>query len=169
MMSAVYGEGYELMRKILIAAGLLLALCTTAFAQSNSPVILPSGCGTGNFASGEGYLTIDSAGRLCNSSITGGGVTPSAPSGALTLTTGGTAQNLFSAGEVVHGCTIQNPASATEPISVNFFTASSSATAGGTTSISVPAGSSIPCGVGLTTAVSWVAATTGHAINAVKF
>jgi hypothetical protein len=60
--------------------------------------------------------------------------TPSAPSGSLTLTTGGTVQQLFSAGEVVHGCTIQNPPNATESISVNFFTTAISALSGGVTS-----------------------------------
>jgi len=100
-----------------------------------------------------------------------GDATPGKPSGSLTLVTGGTAQVLFTAGEAVSGCTIQNPPNATEPISVNFGaeTAASAAT-GGTTSVSLAPGVSIGCGDRkITTAITWVAATTGHAINAWKF
>lgn len=95
-------------------------------------------------------------------------LTPSAPSGALTLATGGSAQQLFSAGEVVHNCVIQNPPNATEAISVNFYTTATAAASGGTTSVLVGVGSVVSCG-GLTTAVSWTATTTGHAINAWKY
>jgi hypothetical protein len=97
-----------------------------------------------------------------------GSITPVAPSGSLTLTSGGTSQTLFTAGEVAHGCTIQNPSTATEAIFVDFTGAAAVTTSGGT-SIQVPIGSSIPCGAGITTAVKWIAATTSHAINAVKF
>ena len=93
--------------------------------------------------------------------------TPSAPSGALTLATGGTAQNLFSAAEVVHGCVITNPSTATETIWVNFYT--TAVGAAGNTSTPLTAGQSVGCPGGLTTAVSWIGATTGHAINAYKF
>lgn len=55
------------MRKLifLIIALASLALSTQAPAQSNNPVILPLGCGTGNFPQGTGYLTVDAAGQLC--------------------------------------------------------------------------------------------------------
>lgn len=51
-----------------------------ARAQSNSVVILPGGCGTGNFPNNSGYLTIDSTGHLCDSGGGGGGSTPGAGS-----------------------------------------------------------------------------------------
>lgn len=92
--------------------------------------------------------------------------TPSAPSGALTLTSGGTAQTLFNAGEITNGCTIQNPSTATEKMHVNLFTTAVNTDGG--TSIELGIGASMACGP-LTTAVSWIAATTGHAINAIKW
>lgn len=91
-----------------------------------------------------------------------------APSGALTLATGGVSQQLFAANEVVHGCTIQNPSTATEAIWVN-FTGAAAVGAAGTTSIQVPAGQTIPCGLGMASSVNWIAATTSHTINAVRF
>jgi hypothetical protein len=97
-----------------------------------------------------------------------GQYTPVAPSGALTLATGGTAQNLFAAGEVVHGCTIVNPSTATEAIWVD-FTGAAAVAAAGHTSVQLAIGTPIPCGVGLSTSVSWIAATTGHAISASRW
>jgi hypothetical protein len=156
------------MRRILIAVGLWLAFCASAFAQS-AIVVLPGGCGTGAFANASGYFTMDSTGHLCISGVTSGGsITPTAPSGSLTLTAGGTSQQLFAANEVVHGCTIQNPSTATEAIFVDFTGAAAVQTAGGT-SIQVPAGASIPCGAGIAKSVNWIAATISHQINAVKF
>lgn len=93
--------------------------------------------------------------------------TPTAPSQSLTLAAGGTAQNLFAAGEVFRGCAITNPQTATEPIWVNFYT--TAVAAANTTSIPLVAGQSIGCPGGLTTAVSWIAATTGHQINAYRW
>jgi hypothetical protein len=94
-------------------------------------------------------------------------ITPTAPSGALTLVTGGTAQNLFGAHEVSRGCTITNPSTATETAWVNFYTTAVGAE--GNTSIPLPPGVSIGCGGPIATAVSWVAATTGHKINASRW
>ena len=93
--------------------------------------------------------------------------TMKAPSGSLTLATGGTSQMLFQTAEVFSGCTITNPATAIEPIWVNFFTTAQGLE--GTTSIPVPVGSSIPCGDRITGPISWIAATTGHKINAIGF
>lgn len=100
-------------------------------------------------------------------------LTPSAPSGSMTLTTGGTAQNIFATNEIVHGCLISNPLSATdqgisvaENIYVSFITTAVSGGAVATTPL-YP-GQSLPCPGGLTTAISWIAATTGHKINAWK-
>lgn len=50
----------------LLAAIVAAFLCAPAFAQS--PVQLPSGCGTGSLNTGIGYMTVDPAGRLCDSS-----------------------------------------------------------------------------------------------------
>lgn len=94
-------------------------------------------------------------------------ITPTVPSQSLTLTTGGTAQNLFTAYEVARGCTITNPSTATETIWVNFFTTAVGAE--GNTSIPLVPGQSIGCAGPMTTAVSWIAATTGHKINALRW
>lgn len=59
------------MRKILAAwLFALLFIPTFAQAQSNSPVLLPSGCGTGNATNSLSYLTVDSTLKLCvNASV----------------------------------------------------------------------------------------------------
>jgi hypothetical protein len=102
--------------------------------------------------------------------------TPAAPatSNAGKIATGGTAQNLFTAAEVVHGCVITNPGNATdqgistaEEIWVNFVTTATAAA--NSASIPVAIGQSIPCPGGLTTAVSWIAATSSHVISAYKY
>lgn len=51
-----------------------LAAILPANAQSISVVILPGGCGTGNYPQNSGYLTIDSTGHLCTS-VTGSSAT----------------------------------------------------------------------------------------------
>lgn len=84
------------------------------------------------------------------------------------LTTGGTAQNLFAAGEVGRGCAITNPSTATERIWVNFATTAQQGIAA--TDIPVEIGSSMNCPPGpLTNAVSWIAATTNHQIVASQY
>jgi hypothetical protein len=96
-------------------------------------------------------------------------------SGATTLATGGTAQNVFGPGEVQFGCAIANPATATdeggiaaaEEIWVSFVGTAVAASA--SASVAVAAGSAITCPSGLYTAVSWIAATTGHKISAYKW
>ena len=100
-----------------------------------------------------------------------GAITPKAASGSLTLATGGAAQTLFAAGEVVAGCVIGNPTTATEEgigaaeaISVSLIT--TAVAGGGVATTILEAGQWMGCGAGLTTAVSWIAATTGHKINA---
>lgn len=71
------------MLRKLLAASLLLFACAIGEvrAQSIAPVILPSGCGTGSFTPGPGYLTMDSVGRLCESigGNTAGSFTPLSP------------------------------------------------------------------------------------------
>lgn len=52
------------MRKCLFILLALLAFTAPALAQSTSPVILQSGCGTGSFPLGTGYLTLDPIGNL---------------------------------------------------------------------------------------------------------
>ena len=102
---------------------------------------------------------------------------PRIPANA-TLVAGGTAQNVFAAGEVVHGCAIVNPTTATdegvgaaEEIWVD-FTGQPAQTATGSaspTSVPVPAGYGINCPTGSTTGVSWNAATTSHRVSAYRW
>jgi hypothetical protein len=170
-----------MLRRILAIAFLCVVSMIGAARAQDLVVPLPSGCGTGNFLSGTAYLTINLQGQLCINGVTvSSSYTPSAPTiaNAGKLAAGATAQNLFTAGEVAHGCVITNPASAVdegigtaEEIWVNFTgTATLSPnTAPNTTSIPIAIGQSIPCPGGLTTAVSWIATTIGHFIAAYKF
>jgi hypothetical protein len=117
-----------------------------------------------------------SSGQCANGvAIVPGSLTPSAPNtgGAMTLSQAAIAQNLFTAAEVVHGCLITNPQSAADQgISAAeeiWVSVTGTAVPGaGTASIPIPPGSSFSCGAGLTTAVSWIAATQGHKISAYK-
>jgi hypothetical protein len=117
-----------------------------------------------------------SSGQCANGvAIVPGLLTPSAPNtgGAMTLAQAATAQVLFGAGEVAHGCLITNPLSAAdqgiaaaEEIWVSV--AATAAQSAATTSIPIPPGSSFSCGGGLTSAVSWIATSQGHKISAYK-
>ena len=101
-------------------------------------------------------------------------ITANAPttSGAMTLVAGGTAQTLFAAMEVLHGCVIINPTTATEEgigateaISVS-FTAVAAVGGGGVATTILEPGQAVSCGQGMTNAITWIATTTGHKINA---
>lgn len=56
------------MKRFLTAFALLCLVLPglPAHSQSTAPVILPSGCGTGNFPQNSPYLTMDPSGRLCD-------------------------------------------------------------------------------------------------------
>ena len=95
--------------------------------------------------------------------------------GALTLVAGGTAQTLFTTNEVLHGCAIMNPSTATEQgigtaesITID-FTGKAAAAGAGTATTILEAGQSVGCASGNTTSISWIATTTGHKINASKW
>lgn len=117
-----------------------------------------------------------SSGQCANGvAIVPGLLTPSAPNtgGAMSLAQAATAQVLFTAGEVAHGCLITNPLSAAdqgiataEEIWVSVAATATQSAA--TSSIPIPPGSSFSCGGGLTSAVSWIAASQGHKISAYK-
>jgi hypothetical protein len=101
---------------------------------------------------------------------------PSAPVtvGALKLASGGASQQLFKLKEVQNGCTISNPLSATDEGSIAAaeeiwvdFTGFAAVAGGNGTAISIQPGQSYTFVGGLDyTSVNWVAATTGHTINA---
>lgn len=59
------------MKKLLAALFMAFAAwASPAHAQSTSPVVLPSGCGTGAFVNSNGYLTLNPTGQLCvNASV----------------------------------------------------------------------------------------------------
>lgn len=187
------------MRRLVLAALLLVGFAGTALAQDAASrgvynpggVLAPPGA--------PFPLQLDAAGNLMVNSVNGGGgggtvnqgtpntstnawpvytaqpaVSPSASSGATTITAGGTAQSLFSAGSVTHGCYIVNPQSSTEQgipaaeiLYVDFTGASASSGSG--TSLPVYPGVSFPCPTALATSVSVVAATTNHAFKAIKW
>ena len=102
--------------------------------------------------------------------------TPSGPvtANAGKLAVGGVAQNLFTPNEVVHGCVITNPLTSfdqnvmpAETVWLSFVTTAQATP--NSTSIPLYAGQSIGCPGGLTTGVSWIAATIGHLISSYKF
>lgn len=93
-------------------------------------------------------------------------VTPTDCSGS--ITTGGTAQNAFTAGATKHGFTILN-FDTTEPLWISFTGTATAATVASyplqaaTATTFAGAGSfATPAGFGMNTALSVVAATTGH-------
>lgn len=163
------------------AAGLSLLLTSAAYAQSTTSIQVTNGGGT------TGPVTYCVVGTVTTGSCpmpvttTGGGVTLTPiyltpTNDSLSLTTGGTAQNAIASNATRKGCTIQNPATATdqgiataENIYVNFGGTAAAAS----TSFELTPGQSISCsplGIGtITSAVSVVAATTGHKIIAVEF
>jgi hypothetical protein len=89
--------------------------------------------------------------------------TPKAFSGSLTITTGGTAQNIAAAAEVINGCTLVGNTTNTATIYVDFTGAAASAT--GPTSYAVAPGQAVACPGGLSTAVSIESPTTGQSLN----
>lgn len=112
---------------------------------------------------------------ICDAGCTlGSATTPAAFSGTYAIATGGSAQNLAAAAEIVNGCIIKNPQSATEQgiaaaesLRVNFVTTATQ-TAGGTT-IELEPGVAIPCPGKTTLAISINAATTGHKLEGYRF
>ncbi len=102
--------------------------------------------------------------------------TPTAPQNPanLTLKAGGTAQFAFLAGEIQHGCAINNPPlaadqniAAAEEIWVD-FTGAPAVAQSGSTSNKVLAGSGIGCPAS-TAAVSWIATTVNHRISGFRW
>jgi hypothetical protein len=95
-------------------------------------------------------------------------LSPRAPSGATTISSGGTAQSLFAKGEVVGGCYIYNPLTATqqnistaESLFVNFTGSAAVAAANGQNQEIQP-GVAFPCPGPLATSTSIIAATSSH-------
>lgn len=104
-------------------------------------------------------------------------ISPASPTtaGALTLVAGATAQPLFGASEVLHGCSITNPPTAAEQgigaaesITID-FTGHAAVAGGGLGTTILEAGQSVGCGAGITNSISWIATTIGHKINAVRW
>jgi hypothetical protein len=176
-----------MIRKLLLAA--LLLLFSGSVARANDDIGPAYGIGgTGNrtdkfvsqvvigCASHDGSVTAAPCGTAQNPiyvTISGGtinspSVTPAAPSGSLILTAGGTAQPFAGAGTANHGCTIVNPStaalqglSAAETAWID-ITGAAAVQAAGATSIPLLPGASFSCPPGMTTGISWNAATTGH-------
>jgi hypothetical protein len=93
-------------------------------------------------------------------------LTPTDCSGA--ITTGGTAQNAFSAGATKHGFTIVN-IDTSEPLWISFTTTAAASTAASyplqaatATTFASPGSFTTPMGFGINTALSVIAVTTGH-------
>jgi len=102
-------------------------------------------------------------------------VEPIAFSGTYAILIGGTAQILFSSGEVDNGAIIFNPQTAAQQ---NIATAESiwyditgaiAVMHAGGTSVELFPGQTLPVPRGIVTALSWIAATTGHRISGYKW
>ena len=126
-------------------------------------------------------VDVDTAGNALYSALTGpipagtnnignvGGATGTTPTDCSgTITTGGTAQNAFTAGSTKHGFTIVN-LDTTEPLWISFTTTAAANTAGSyplqaptASTFASPGSFTAPVGFGINTALSVIAATTGH-------
>lgn len=127
---------------------------------------------SGIYKAVTGTLTVSGT-VTTTSPATSTAVTPTAPTGAvLTLAAGGTPQNLANANACPNFIYIQNGQTtaeqggiaAVETVYVNLTGNGASATPGGQSFAVYPG--TTPIFVAQTTAIKWVAATTGHAINA---
>lgn len=131
---------------------------------ANPPVLIAGtidGTGTGNV----GVAKIDAAG---NGYVLPGAITPTVPT--TTLATGGTAQNIAA----THGGYICNPLSTTDqgisPVEVIYVNIVTTATAVGNAGNSnITAGQCFNIPAGFSGNVSWIAATTGHKLNATVY
>lgn len=63
----------------IIAVAAIALLASIGIARAEALGIVTGGCGTGNLSNGIPYLTVDSAGRLCDQSGPGT-ITPTSPS-----------------------------------------------------------------------------------------
>jgi hypothetical protein len=95
-----------------------------------------------------------------------GTVTPTVAT-TTSITTGGTAQPLFTAGSIINGYRVVNPTTASEYLYIDDTGANASPT--GTGSIPIPPGYLYQSPFPVTTAVSIYGATTGHAFSAVRY
>lgn len=161
------------MKKILIILAFALALCPQlAKAQSQRNPCYYTGASPGP---GVGCVPVSTTNPLPVTPSAGGtaqtvqsavNVTPTDCSGF--ITTGGTAQNAFAASATRHGFTILN-FDTTEPLWISFTGTATANTVGSypiaaaTSTTFASAGSfTSPLGFGMNTALSVVAATTGH-------
>lgn len=171
------------MKRILALAAFLALLAPAAALGQGTPTAnVVSSCGSASYPAGTARpQTQDTTGRSCGSG-SGGSTAISAPiyltptNDSISLTLGGTAQNIMASNATRKGCTIQNPATATdqgiataENIYVNFGGTAAAAS----TSFELVPGQSISCsplGIGtVTSAVSVVGATTNHKIIGVEY
>ena len=152
MMSAISGKKND-MRKILIAAGLLLALSSVAQAQSTAPVVEPGGCANGAFLSGTAYPTMDATGRGCSA-------TSPSTLGWYTYNniTTDTKTTVKSGAGVLHTITFNNPA-ATEVVTIFDNTAASGTKIGTITTPASPVPVTITYDVNFATGLTLLTAT----------
>ncbi len=162
--------------KIFAAAIIWLLASATALAQStatptNPGYLTTSGCPTGQTTCFKQYGTpVPTTNAATSTPLTPANISPSSN---LTLTAGGASQTLAAANACPNFIYINNATStageggiaATESIWVNIQGGAATATGGGS-SIEIAPGVIQPF-VAQTTAITWIAATTGHKINAV--
>ena len=85
---------------------------------------------------------------------------------ATSIVTGGVAVTVFATGSIVNAADIENPPTASEPLYIDIVT---TASAGSATSFALSPGAAYRISGPITTAVTAVAATSGHAFVAVRY
>ena len=123
---------------------LVFAWIAPSHAQSNAPVYLPSGCGTGNISgNGDAYTTVNGVGQTCvTASVSVSGFTPGMTFATLTAT-GSSASVALPAGAVV---AVQNTGTTTVSCTLGIGSATALAS-----EIQVPASSTVFVTVGTNT------------------
>lgn len=168
------------MKNILTILALMLT-ATAAMAQSTTSVQVTNGGG------GTSAVTYCIVGTVTSGSCpmpvtsTGGGTAPgpatvTPTNDSLSITLGGTAQNALTANATRKGCTIQNPATAADQgigAAENLYVRFGGTAVSASDSWELTPGQSMSCapssGQIVVTAVSVVAATTGHKIIVVEY
>lgn len=161
-----------------LQAGRTLALWIPAGATNIAGVTV-SGATTLRIIQWTGAPTYSGSSDTISAMVTGTvsttgslAVSPARANGSLTLASAATAQALLSAGTATHGCLIYNPASAAQegigaPESIFIdFTGNAAILGAGGSSQEIFPGSGWNCPSGMTTGISWIAATAGHLVTA---
>ena len=147
-----------MLRQLFVAAAILLSL--PAAAQNTFP--------TQDGSSVPGEVCMSVTNGVASPGCSGGGSdvvngTAAAASGSTTISAGGTAQTLFAANSITHGCSVDNPPTNSDVLYLDFVTNAGPSVA---TSIPLLPGSHFECPFVPTGAVTVEMATTNDTFRA---